>query len=175
MADSFLNRPTMSQSSADTTPDSQRTEDELVEIAVELARQAVSARSPGRSLGALVRWRYRNKDWSDAACDRLLELSFNELKALQRASKPASSEQSRPHMDGQWLTIEEAAELLHRSPETLKRRLRTREGRRDYGWPWWDGHRWQIPSPAVDPGARAAYMAGIPVEEPYRPPPFAES
>ena len=38
--------------------------------------------------------------------------------------------------------------------------------RRALGWAWWDGYRWLIPEPAIDPSTRARYMAELPGTEP---------
>lgn len=146
----------------------------IAETAAELAQEARAAASPGRSLGALIRWRYRGRGWSEEACDRLFELGQAELASLMPSPPKGEGAGLPDTVAGRWLTVEEAAALLHRSPESIKGRLRNRDGRRDYGWPWWDGYRWLIPSPAVDPTERASYMATLPEEEPYRPPPFAE-
>lgn len=151
------------------------TEDKIAETAAELAREARAARSPGRSLGALIRWRCREQGWPDQVCSRLLELGLEQLGTPVDDGDASDPPLEPSPIAGRWLTVEEASALTNRSPATIKRRLHTREGRRDYGWPWWDGHRWQIPSPAVDPTMRAGYMATLPEEEPYAPPAFAES
>lgn len=151
----------------------QPSDDEIDEIATRFALKARSATSPGRSIGALIRWQYRSR-WSDEACDRLLCRALELLDAGTHSTMVGRVPELPPII-GAWLTVEQVGEITGRTPQTIKRRLRLKEGRRDYGWPWWDGHRWMIPSVAVDPAQRAMYMAGLPQEEPHTPPDFVES
>jgi hypothetical protein len=157
------------------SPHHSHTDDEIGEIATALAREAQRAASPGRSLGALIRWRYRAQGWSDEACARLLSLGLAEIDSLEADARSAGESGVEAPIAGVWLTVDQTARILHRSTAAIKRRLRTREGRREYGWPWWDGHRWLIPSPAICPTMRPSYTLSMPDEEPYPPPPFAES
>jgi hypothetical protein len=148
-------------------------ENALREAAAALAEEARRARSPSKSLAALLRWRYRSAGYTEETCQTLLRLGLDLL--LEEAGATPSADVSPPSTPGDtWHTVEAAARVLHRSPDSIKRLLRTREGRRQYGWPWWDGHRWLIPGPAINPASRAAYFAAMPGEEPYAPPPFAD-
>ena len=82
-----------------------------------------------------------------------------------QARRDGPSESPMPPM--RWLSVDATAALLPgTSATTVKERLRTREGRYALGWAWWDGYRWLIPQPAIDPAARAAYMATLPEVEP---------
>lgn len=132
----------------------------LHDVVAESRRQTV----PGRSLGALIRWQYRGR-WTGEACERLRDAGLQVLREVLDHSSTDSGP-VMPPTTGVWLSTEEVAAITGTVSDTIARRLRTRAGRRDYGWPWWTGSRWQIPGPAVDPMQRAAYMAGLPNEEP---------
>ena len=136
-----------------------------------LVESVADKRNVGRSVGAIIRWRYRSR-WTREDCDRLQRETLIKVKQLNLST---GREERGPTISGEWLTVDQVARLTGRTAETVKRRLRTREGRRDLGWAWWDGYQWLIPSPAVDPTRRAGYMASLPEEEPYSPPSFVRS
>lgn len=133
------------------------TPEDLRPIARQLALIASRSDFPKKSLAA-----YRRHHAELPHLDVVLELAREEIAAIELRTP----HQDVPQTDMRWLSVEAAAALLHISPAVVKERLRTRAGRRSLGWAWWDGHRWLIPEPAVNPETRAGYMASLPGEEP---------
>lgn len=130
--------------------------EDLNDLAGSLARECASKRYPRKSLAA---W---ERHHADVPCaERVVALAAEELGRLESDTRVRAEP---PEM--RWLTTQAAAAMLGIGIEELRARLRTSEGRYTLGWPWWDGHRWLLPEPALDPRARADYMASLPAEEP---------
>lgn len=130
-----------------------------------LARHARGQRVGRRSISAYVRHR-RDEGVAEERCDELRARALEAYAALT-AEEPRLALVAAPVSGIRWLTEAEAAARLDLMERTLSVRLRKPAFRRLYGWPWWDGHRWYVPEPAVDPMRRAAYIASLPEQEPY--------
>ena len=136
-------------------------ETHLRPVAHAIATCAAQAQHPAKSLAAFRR--HRGADGlSPELLDALLLMADEEFASLASAQQPREA----PISTAAWIGVEAAAHQLRTSVETVKEWLRTPEGRRNLGWPWWDGYRWRIPEPALDPAMRAAYMASLPSIEP---------
>jgi hypothetical protein len=72
-----------------------------------------------------------------------------------------------PMPSGNWLSAEQTASMLRKTLRTIRGWLETNDGRRQLGWPWFDGSEWQIPEPALNPASRAEYMDRVPADEPH--------
>jgi hypothetical protein len=131
------------------------------EEAVERIFTACRTRQSPKKALAVTLQHLGNDGVSPRVLSLLRELVQSRL-AVRRRSEPAR--QVDP--PGRWLTLEAAAALLDLHPNTLAERLRTVRYRRLYGWPIWDGHRWQLATAALDPGTAAVHLAGIPRDEP---------
>lgn len=130
---------------------------ELHAVAHRLAVAASKATYPQKSLAA-----FRRHNTEVPHLDAVLRLALDELAAIiARGHLP---EEVFP--TGRWLGPEAAATVLQERVATLKDRLRTPAGRRALGWAWWNGARWLIPEPAINPSTRATYMATLPDTEP---------
>ena len=137
------------------------TQPHLLPIARILALCAAQARYPEKSLSAFRR--HRTCDGVEPRhLDEIIRLARDELTSIGQGS--VQTEATAPNAE--WYSVERTAHALRDSPTTIAGRLRSVAGRRSLGWPWWDGSRWKIPAPAIDPATRAAYMASIPLEEP---------
>jgi len=142
------------------------TPEQIETIAAKLVGEAVRCRSPRRTAAALIRWRYAPALAPEALC-RLKETVSAQLQDV-------SGDLQEGALDYLWLTVEEAAPHLRITPATLRKRLHRRESRQDLGWPMWDDHQWLIPRAAIDPATRPRFLAELPDDEPYPPPPFAD-
>lgn len=91
-----------------------------------------------------------------------MQLAHEELEILERTQQPVDA----PPPSGRWIGAEAAASALNLSMKALTDWLEEVQGRMRLGWPWWDGHRWRIAEPAINPSTRATYMATLPLEEP---------
>lgn len=131
--------------------------EQLRAVARRLAVAASKATYPKKSLAA-----FRRHDTGVPHLDAILTLALDELATIE--ARGQLREEATP--DGRWLGPEAAAAVLQERVATLKDRLRTQEGRRALGWAWWNGARWLIPEPAINPGTRAIYMATLPDMEP---------
>lgn len=123
-----------------------------------LARKAAGTKYPKKSISACL----RESSPQDLSKEMREEL---EEAALERLSSPTPTPSASLSESG-WASLEEAAPQLGVTPTTLARRLRSREYRRLYGWPWFDGRSWKIPRPVLYPETRAAFMGILPVAEP---------
>jgi len=133
-------------------------EEDLRPVARALATHAASKDQPLKSLAAFER---HNLELPHVP--RLIELAKEELPLVNQDAPPREA----PAPSMRWLTVEAVASVLpSTSVKALKQRLRMVEGRRALGWAWWDGYRWLIPEPAIDPLTRAGYMAELPSTEP---------
>ena len=132
------------------------TPEALQHLAVKLARECAARRYPQKSLAA---WKRHHADLPHAA--RVVGIAKEELVRIEGEER---FQPAPPQM--RWLSTQAAAAMLRIGQQQLRKRLVTTEGRHAMGWPWWDGHQWQIPEPALDPRARAKYMASLPTEEP---------
>lgn len=132
-------------------------QDALHAIAAELAATALMARYPSKALASFERHHRGLRSLSDIM-----------MLARQEVARAATAAPLPTHApDGRWLSIEATAALLRVQAKVIRDRLRTPLGRQSLGWAWWDGHRWLIPEPAVNPVTRASYMAGLPEQEPH--------
>lgn len=140
-------------------------ETHLRPVAQEVARNSARAAYPEKSLARSVRHA------RDAATELglpagvvpLLESMAHE--ELARLTRTAHVEIDPPR-GASWLTIQQGAERLNEHERTIRGWLSTTEGRRRLGWPWFTGHEWKIPEPALNPATRASYMATMSAEEP---------
>jgi hypothetical protein len=133
--------------------------DDLRPIARNLAIVASARDHPLKSLAAFQR---HNIDLSHL--DAVLELVQDELASLKAREHGVTA---APVPTMRWLGVEATASLLpNTSVAAIKERLRSRQGRYSLGWAWWDGYRWLIPEPAINPATRAGYMGTIPEREP---------
>lgn len=132
---------------------------DLLPIAALFAKAAHSARYPEKSLAAS----FRTVAAVRPDLVSLLEAETRgQLAELQQAPV-------RPPPDlptGQWLTEVQAAERLDRSLRHVRSWLARVSGRYSLGWPWYDGRRWYVAEPAINPSTRARYIATIPAREP---------
>lgn len=132
---------------------------DLAPIAALFAKAAHIARYPEKSLAASLR---------TVAAVRpdlvpLLEAETrSQLAELRQA--PVTPPPALPN--GQWLIEVQAAERLDRSLRHVRSWLATVSERYSLGWPWYDGRRWDVGEPAVNPASRAGYMATLPAIEP---------
>ena len=131
--------------------------DELRAVARRLALAASKATYPHKSLAA-----FRRHNSEVPHLESILTLALDELAEIK--ARGQLREEIIPA--GRWLGPEAAAAVLQERVATLKDRLRTQAGRRALGWAWWNGARWLIPEPAINPGTRASYMATMPDMEP---------
>jgi hypothetical protein len=132
---------------------------DLIPIAALFAKSAHTARYPEKSLAASLRT-------VTAVRPDLVSLfeaeTRGQLAELQKA--PVRPPPAPP--TGRWLTEVQAAERLDRSLRHVRSWLTTVSGRYSLGWPWYDGRRWYVAEPAINPTTRAAYMATLPSREP---------
>lgn len=133
----------------------------IAACAVEVARAAASRNSPRKAI-ALVKRHATDRGASPDIVRQVLEMADAELTRIGEQSSVPVADPPR----GVWLTVEATANALNESVARVKERLRTADGRRRLGWPWWDGRAWRIPEPAINPLTRPSYMAVIPVDEP---------
>ena len=131
--------------------------EELRVVARHFAVAASKATYPQKSLAA-----FRRHNVDAPHLDSILTLALGELAEIEALGQ--LREEIIPA--GRWLGPEAAAAVLQERVATLKDRLRTQAGRRALGWAWWNGARWLIPEPAINPGTRASYMATLPDMEP---------
>jgi hypothetical protein len=137
------------------------TEQELETVAIAVAHDC-AARSKPRVAAATIWVHARRRDAPLATVSRLEELVADRLNggaAVLVRNEPAP-------VRGAFLHVEVAAVAYGLPAKTLAARLRRVSWRRLYGWPFWDGHRWQLPAPALDATERASFLARQPVDEP---------
>ena len=125
----------------------------------EVARRARAARYPAKSIAATKREALR------AGADEMLVRAVVQgaVDRLTAAEPMAAAEAPDP---GGWYTTREAARALEVPLGWIDERLRSPEGRRLLGYPWYDGRRWHIPAPACDAKTRSEWLAGLPDSEP---------
>ena len=132
---------------------------DLDPVVEELARACQQRAQPRKSLALHLR---NARGLAPAAV--LGEISERVIEVLdRRACLPAAP---RPTIAGAWVDLPEAARILGLQRATLTERLKAPEYRHLYGWPHWDGHQWWFSSAALDPAARAEFMARLPGREP---------
>lgn len=131
--------------------------------AIAVARQAAAAPSSGRKSLALLRRHALAKAVRVDVVDQVIAMAEAEFERLMREATSAGGAEV-PAVP--WFTVEATADALGESVARIRTWLRSVDGRRRLGWPWWDGHQWRIPEPAVNPMTRPAYMATLPDEEP---------
>lgn len=132
---------------------------DLLPLAKRFAQAAHTARYPEKSVAASLRTVAAVRPDLVAVLEAETRA---QLTALQQS--PVTPPPVLPM--GKWLTDVQAAERLDRSLAHLRTWLATVEGRYSLGWPWYDGRRWYVPEPAVNPATRAGYMAALPDIEP---------
>jgi hypothetical protein len=136
---------------------------DLDRIADAVAAHARQARSPGRSVAAYCRHLRARGVGAERAAE--IQAAVGAVLARDAATGPAHADARGAA--GEWLTAEGAAHRLGMLPRTFLQRLALPRFRRLYGWPWWDGSRWYVPGPALDPAVAAAFRAGLPEREPF--------
>jgi hypothetical protein len=132
---------------------------DLLPLADRFAQAAHTAQYPEKSMAASLRT-------VAAVAHDLVSLLEAETQGqlAERLQAPVRPPPSLPA--GQLLTEVQAAERLDRSLRHVRSWLATVGGRYSLGWPWYDGRRWYVAEPAINPTTRAAYMATIPAREP---------
>ncbi len=102
------------------------------------------------------------KDAAPASILQEIWRRANEALESGAVIKPTPTRQ----ITGALVDISEAAMVLGLQRETLTERVKQAKYRYLYGWPFWDGHQWWFSTPAIDPAARAEFLARLPKHEP---------
>lgn len=126
------------------------------------ATELRAVRYPRKSFAATIRHN-RPDGLSDATRRRLIEAA---VQLADEAREQPAEVESRRSRKGEWMTAREAAEILQIRRRVLVERLHHWEERKRYGWPWWDGHRWNFCSLALEPASRASHLSSLPEVEP---------
>ena len=144
-------------------------EAELRPLATELANGAAGKKVPARSIAKTVD--HHLPSLPEEVRRRLREFAGQALRSTQTeiVAPPENCGVER------WVSVDEASILLDILPSTLLERLKDKEYRRLYGWPYWDGHRWRIALPAIHPSSAANFRSTMPDEEPWTPPRWCRS
>jgi hypothetical protein len=134
-------------------------EADLDRAAETLAVAAAPSRQPRKAVAALLRHHMpaRCPDW---VCEAVRRKAHTFLDHQ-------SSGSTTPDTDAGWSTTGEAARILRVRERELRTRLKARSYRQGLGWPWWTGTRWLVPTAALKPGSRAAFINAQPDEEPH--------
>lgn len=135
----------------------------IAAAAVAAARRAAAAPHSGRKALEALRRHAAKKNAHPDVVQHVIQMAEPEFERLRREA--TQSKNMEPPAVA-WLTIEATADAFGESPHCIRGWLRTVNGRTRLGWPWWDGHIWRIPEPAVNPMTRASYMATLPEREP---------
>lgn len=141
-------------------PDSPRPED-VRSVARTVALAAARTDYPGKSIAQTVR-SVKRAGHPTALAELLGVLAREELHAVnEHGNASPAAAPSAP-----WLTVDQTADMLRKGSRTIREWLADVDGRRQLGWPWYDGATWHIPEPAINPLTRASYLASQPLEEP---------
>jgi len=134
------------------------TADEIAEVARQVAERARGAQQPLKSVASQKREALR-LGADPALVETVVGLAREALTLPPVLPPPDQS-------SGAWLTPIQAAKSLGVSMDWVLQRLKTPEGRRLLGYPWYDGRRWHISSLACEPETRTAFLTELPEYEP---------